>query len=184
MALVDDTPNELRPTSTSPDGNRIILWELGDASNDVAMLPTDGDPESLRRTALSTDDLKDYLGDSPAKVMVFMDACHSGQAAWRRVDNTEAIRELTSDEFGLVVMASSTGDEVSIERPEWGHGAFTKALIEGLEGRADYSGDGIVHLSELNTYVAERVKTLSKGKQHTTFPRRDQITRFPLFQHR
>jgi len=85
------------------------------------------------------------------------------------VDNTEAIRELASDEYGVVVMAASTGQEVSIERPEWKHGAFTKALLEGLqEGRADLSQDGIVHLTELDHFIAEKVKELTQGEQHPT----------------
>jgi uncharacterized caspase-like protein len=98
------------------------------------------------------------------------------------VDNTEAIRELASEEYGVVVMAASTGKELSIERSEWGHGAFTKAIIEGLEKMADFSGDGIIHIRELDQYVSERVKKLTKGKQHPTTQRPTTISRFPIFQ--
>lgn len=34
----------------------------------------------------------------------------------------------------------------------WEHGAFTKALVEAMEeGQADYSGDGIILLRELDS---------------------------------
>jgi hypothetical protein len=47
--------------------------------------------------------------------------------------------DLSSAENGVVVFASSTGMQLSLERADWGNGAFTKALLEGLEGEADYT---------------------------------------------
>ncbi len=45
-------------------------------------------------------------------------------------------------------MAASTGKESSLESPEWGHGAFTLALLEGLgEGKADVNGDEIINIA-------------------------------------
>jgi uncharacterized caspase-like protein len=99
------------------------------------------------------------------------------------IDNTEAIRELASEEYGVVVMTASTGKELSQERREWGHGAFTKALLEGLEtNAADYSHDGIIYVHELDTYISERVKVLTNGKQHPTTQKPSTISRFPIFQ--
>jgi len=65
-----------------------------------------------------------------------------------------------------VVLASSTGSELSQERAEWQHGAFTQAILEGLSGAADYNKDGVVSVDELNLYVKERVKKLTGGLQH------------------
>jgi uncharacterized caspase-like protein len=99
------------------------------------------------------------------------------------IDNTEAIRDLASEERGVVVMAASTGSELSQERSEWGHGAFTKAIIEGLEsGKADYTADGIIYIRELDQYVSERVKALTNGEQHPTTQKPSTINRFPVFQ--
>ena len=63
-------------------------------------------------------------------------------------------------------MCSSTGQEVSIEDPELGHGYFTQALTEGLSGKADKNKDGLVYLTELDTYLFNRVKELSNNRQH------------------
>jgi uncharacterized caspase-like protein len=78
-------------------------------------------------------------------VLLFLDTCHSGQLGQdvytlrKQIDNTEALRELSSDEYGVVILAASTGREFSLENPDWEHGAFTKALIEALEqGKADF----------------------------------------------
>ncbi len=155
------------------------------------ILPHNGDPESLRKTAVDWRNFADILGNLPARILLFLDTCQSGGfdpellASFRGspVDNTEAIRELASEEFGVVVMAASTGRELSLERSEWGHGAFTKAIIEGLEeGKADYSNDGIIHIRELDQYVSERVKILTNGKQHPTTQKPSTINRFPIFQ--
>ena len=44
--------------------------------------------------------------------------------------------------------------------------AFTKALLDGLGGGADYEKDGVIHQSELQTYVKRRVTKLTDGRQH------------------
>ena len=53
----------------------------------------------------------------------------------------DLVRDLLSDDYGVIVMCSSMGREVSLENPDRGHGAFTKALLEGLRGQADYNRD-------------------------------------------
>ena len=167
---------------------------LKDHRDDYYLLPHDGDPDKLLRTAVSSSTIAITLGGIPAKVLIFLDTCHSGKLGQniseRRTkspgewtDHTEAIRELTSQEYGLGVIAASTGREKSIEADKWGHGAFTFALIEALEsGHADLNKNGIVHLHELKPYLAERVKQLTKGAQHPTVHDPSTISRFPIFQ--
>jgi hypothetical protein len=38
----------------------------------------------------------------------------------------------------VLVFASRSGNDVSQEDKRWGHSAFAKALIEGLQGKAAY----------------------------------------------
>jgi uncharacterized caspase-like protein len=52
------------------------------------------------------------------------------------------VNEFAKTEHGVVTFASSQGREASEESAAWGHGAFTKALIEGLAGKADLLRDG------------------------------------------
>lgn len=66
-------------------------------------------------------------------------------------------------------MTASTGRGYSIEKSNWGHGAFTKALLEGLsEAKADYNDNHIISIKEIDLYVTDRVKALTKGKQKPT----------------
>ncbi len=160
-----------------------------DERGNFYLLPADGNPEKLRQTAVDWADFRDILGNLPSKVLMFLDTCHSGQLGKNlftlrgQVDNTEAIRELASDENGVVILAASTGKEYSMEHPEWGHGAFTKSLLDGLQdGNADLNGDGVIHLNELDYYVAEQVKALTSGAQHPTTLKPSTISRFPIVQ--
>jgi len=49
-----------------------------------------------------------------------------------QADPNQFLRE--ANLHNVVVFASSSGADYSIEDAEWGHGAFTKALIDGLGG--------------------------------------------------
>jgi WD40 repeat protein len=180
----------LRNNATPRDVGIVFVAAHGyNQQGDYYVLPYDGSPNQLTKTSVRWSDFVDILGNMPSRVLLFLDTCHSGsigastRSGGSPANNTEAIRELASDEYGVVVMAASTADEASLERSDWGHGAFTKAIIEGLElNKADLIRDGIVYTRELDTYVAERVHTLTDGKQHPTTQRSTAISRFPIFQ--
>jgi hypothetical protein len=85
-----------------------------------------------------------------------------------------------TDDYGVVVMCSAMGTESAIESAAVQHGYFTLALVEGLTGKADFNKDGVIHLNELDLYVTNRVKDLSKGRQHPVTARPASIRSFPL----
>jgi WD40 repeat protein len=171
-----------------------IIFVAAHGANDdkgnYYLLPTDSDPEKLRRTGVDWGDFVDILGNLPSRVLFFLDTCHSGQLGKNlfrfrgtEVDNTEAIRELASDENGVVILAASTGKEFSMEHPDWEHGAFTRALLDGMEaGEADQTPDSVIYLRELDYYISERVKELTEGNQHPTTLKPSTISRFPIVQ--
>ena len=75
-------------------------------------------------------------------------------------------------ESGATVIASSAGKEYSLESDEWKNGVFTYALKEGLlRMKADADNDKNVTVSELKTYLFDRVKELTDGKQTPTVRR-------------
>jgi uncharacterized caspase-like protein len=92
----------------------------------------------------------------------------------------DLVRDLATDDYGVIVMCSSMGREFSMESAKVKHGYFTLALVEGLSGSADYNKDGVVQLNELDLYVTDRVKELSQGMQHPVTARPTSIRSFPL----
>lgn len=160
-----------------------------DKKGNFYILPVKGDPGKLRVTGVSWYEFSDILGNLPSKVLLFLDTCHSGQLGIKMLtmlrgqdDVTDILREISSDENGVIVFSASTGKESSMESSEWKHGAFTKAILEGLEnGKADYNNNGIIHVRELDNYLAERVKKLTKGNQHTTTLKPSTISIMPIY---
>ena len=66
----------------------------------------------------------------------------------------------------MVVFASSSGDELSLEPPGLTNGAFTKAVLDGMLGKAARQGNEVVSLTDLNAYVSHAVHDMTHGNQH------------------
>lgn len=124
---------------------------------------------SLRRNGIMREDIKETVATIVGKVLVFMDACHSGnlmEASRRRgtPDITRIINELADAENGAITFSSSSGRQYSVEDKRWENGAFTEALMEGLKGAAA-NDDGAITWKSLDAFVTRRVKALTGGKQ-------------------
>jgi hypothetical protein len=148
-----------------------------DANKDFFLLPYDvelRDEIRLRRTAVRYTDLRDTLGRlaERGKTMVFLDACHSGNVipgtrAGDSADVDKIAADLASAETGVIVFSSSTGKQFSIESSTFHHGIFTEALLEAFEGKSDRPPPWL-HVSDLQIWLADRVKKLSDGAQTPT----------------
>lgn len=172
-----------------------ILFMAGHGVNDVDgryfFLPETGDLLALRATAVSEADIVQLLGSTPGRRVAFLDTCHAGnmftafpqlpQVVPRAVVNLDRlVNELASAENGVIAFASSTGTQDSFESAAWGNGAFTKALLEALNGKADLNGDRGISINELSFYTAERVKELTGGIQSPNVLRPHSIRDFPI----
>jgi len=176
----------IRKETTSKDV--AIIYFAGHGVNDqngtYYFLPVNADPEKLMRTGVIFFDIKNTLGYLAGKSILFIDTCHSGNimGGGRRgiADITGLVNELTTAENGVVVFAASTGNQYSLEDQAWGNGAFTKALVEGVKGKADYLGHGKISINMLDLYISERVKELTKGRQTPTTTKPQTIPDFPI----
>lgn len=143
---------------------------INDAAQGYTFLPANADPERLKRTGVSMADVRSTLSSLAGKALFFFDTCHAGNVlgAGRRDlsrDLNGVVNELASTENGVVVFSSSTGRQFSYEDPAWRNGAFTLALVEGLNGAAAApDGNRITHKT-LDFYVSDRVKRLTDGRQ-------------------
>ncbi len=149
------------------------------------ILPHDADLIQKPEAVVSWKDITQTLSELPSNVIVMIDACRSGQLGVNLTkfgaNNTEALRSASSDENGLVLMAASTGSESALETPQWGHGAFTLSILEGIEkGKADIKPDGTIYLRELDFYVSERTIELTNNVQHPTTQKPSTISRLSI----
>ncbi len=178
----------LKAQVTSRDVGMMFLAGHGviDNTGKYYFLPHNADADKLRVTGVAQNDIKETLNSLAGKVLFFVDSCHSGNALGtaktRNIGSiTDAfVNELASAENGVIVFASSTGKQLSQEKAEWGNGAFTKALVEGLSGRADFAKNGKITHKGLDYYVTERVKELTKGQQSPVSISPNGVTDFPV----
>lgn len=163
----------IKRQTTQQDVAAVFLAGHGrkDEEGHYLFLPHDADQNKLELTTVRDTDLQRMLGGIPGKVLFFVDTCYSGAFSHGiRADDTQPdidrlANELASAETGAIVFASSTGRQVSIEDERWSNGAFTKALLEGLRGKADLNRERAVRVNGLASYLANRVKELTGGKQ-------------------
>jgi uncharacterized caspase-like protein len=144
---------------------------VNDDNGNFYFLSHEADLNKLRRTAVRFIHFEDIIKTLPSKVILLADACHSGNIMGNmRRDMTGAIKSIINSGIGQIIMTATTGSGYSYENQDWGHGAFTKALIEGLgtQIKADYDNDNSVSVKEIDLYVTTRVKQLTKGKQKPT----------------
>jgi uncharacterized caspase-like protein len=132
-------------------------------------LPYNADVDKLRSTGVVFSEVRDTLANLAGKALFFVDTCYAGSILGGRrgvgADITGIINELASAENGVVVFSSSTGRQYSLEDPSWGNGAFTKAVVEGINGKADLNSTGRITYKMLDFYISERVKELTHGRQ-------------------
>jgi WD40 repeat protein len=168
------TPKDVGVVFFSGHGGR------DDDTGKFFLVPVDIGPD-LSATGVSGDDLKARLERMPGRLVAILDACHSGAVADAPPARADGlVRDLLTAECGVVVLASSLGSEVSLESPLTKAGFFTLGLTEGLAGRADLNGDGVVYLNELSLYASVRVQQLSNGTQNPTVGRPPNIMPFPI----
>ena len=166
-----------------------VVFIAGHGQNDPTMgytfLPFNADPDRLRSTGVPMSEFTTTLSKFKSKALFFFDTCHSGNVlgAGSRGganDVNGVINELSSADNGVVVFSSSTGRQLSYEDAAWGNGAFTKAVVEGLGGKADFQKNGRITHKMLDLYVSERVKELTKGRQSPVTQSPGGVPDFPL----
>jgi WD40 repeat protein len=150
---------------------------VADTDRNYYYLPVDFVPDNYLTSGVSFDDITKLVSGIQARTIVFIDTCRSGGLNESRLSAIFDINRISnglaeSDNGGAVVFTAATGKQSALEREEWGNGAFTKALIEGLSGDAMLDDSGEVRLSFLNGWVSRRVSELTCGKQTPVFTNR------------
>lgn len=161
-------------------GGRIYFYFSGHGAPDASagtpyLLPYDGDPKFLSRTALPLSSVLKSLGETKARdVLAMVDTCFSG-AGGRSVlpDGARPLVRVKDAPVAprLALMTASSGAEISGPVPGGAGGLFTRYLTEGLgKGQADINGDGQISLQELTEWVRPRVARDAKRDNRDQTP--------------
>ena len=152
-----------------------------DETGEFYLVPVDVDRD-LSATCVTGKQVTEALANIPGRLICMLDCCHAGAAAGgsNPLGTDDLVRNLTSEDCGVVCMCASASREFSIESTETNAGFFTRSVVDGLAGAADLDRDGIIYIHELDQYVAERVKELSHGVQNPTTGRPPALRSFAL----
>jgi uncharacterized caspase-like protein len=150
-----------------------MIYFAGHGVNDdkdiYYMLPVEAEKDRLKATCISFSAIKETQSHIEGKVIIFIDACHSGNVVGGNYING-VVNMLTGtvNGAGAIVFTSSTGNQESLEDPRWGNGAFTKALVEGITGAAMPDKKNEVSYLSLGLYLSDRVSELTNSRQQPT----------------
>lgn len=136
------------------------------------LLPYDGNVSNdgtLYSSCLPMSDMKSMSTFVPSKHALFLiDACYGGLSASTRALSRETklfLDKITKATARQIITAGGKGEQV-VEKPEWGHSAFTKCILEGLGKRlADMDGDNLVTATELAGYLRKQVTANADNHQ-------------------
>ncbi len=125
------------------------------------------DDAMLREKAFPAQALKTFLTSSsaPNKKLVIFDACESGGgvetfAMRGGMETEQAIKQLARSQ-GMAVIGAAEKRQTAKECKEFGHGVFTQALLEGLNGKAA-AADGKVTVGRLKAWLEDKVPEYAK----------------------
>jgi uncharacterized caspase-like protein len=131
------------------------------------LVPYDAQRNTLYRTGLRNRELRDRLADlNTDKLVVFIDACHSGAMAepgarGRLLPQYDAEQELGGGS-GQFVIASCQRSQNSYEWPEKKNGIFTFHLIDLLKGDTNAIMHEDITPLRLFTPLADRVSSTAR----------------------
>ena len=126
------------------------------------IVPVDADPNNLATDAIPMTDIQNIAESLQAKHELFvMDACYSGLGLTRGGANASFLRD-NGRRLGRQMLTAGGSDQLVSDGGPNGHSVFTWTLLQGLGGKADLNGDGLITATELAAYVAPAVSSVSQ----------------------
>jgi DNA-binding beta-propeller fold protein YncE len=151
--------------------------------NQFYLVPYGADSSTMTRLEASAIPAREFRSKieklaQHGRVLVLLDACRSAGLIGGAANALPAAEVLKAvmNASNVTVLTSSTADKVSREDEKWGHGAFTKVLLDALSAsdEVDTNHDGVISMSELTAYVETHLMRLTGGDQQLGLDQRFQ----------
>jgi uncharacterized caspase-like protein len=150
------------PTNAEWIGRAARGGDVG--SRGFAPRDTDSTVGVLRgATVISWQILQEAVETAKGRRILFIDTCHSGNAYNERLGNA-------AYHANIIAYTAARFDQLSLEDPKLGHGLFTYAVVEGLDGKGELMSKRQISTKELADYVIKRVEDLAKQQNDNQEP--------------
>lgn len=142
----------------------VVLFIAGHGKNegpDYRFLPTNAEwiGGAMRgSTVVPWQVLQSAVEAARGRRLLFVDTCHSGNAYNQRLGNA-------AYHANIIAYTAARFDQEALEDASLGHGLFTYAVVEGLEGKGGVEARRQISTKELADYVVKRVDELAKTLQ-------------------
>ena len=139
---------------------------LGAYDGSFRLAASDYDGPFLQETSLDFEqELINYLQSLPCDKLFLVDACHSGTVSG------SGLAGIAARKNGLNILMSCRPDEYSYEDETWKNGAFTHALVQGINAFSrqmpglDSDADQCLDVRELFQFIEKEVPRLVEKKR-------------------
>jgi C4-dicarboxylate-binding protein DctP len=152
--------------------SRVFVYYSGHGAPDLEngeayFIPVDANPQLIKVQGFRVQTFYDNLEKLKAKSLtVVLDACFSGASPKGNLfKGTSALvrvdKQVTKPASALLI-ASSSGDQVSSWYADKRHGLFTYYFLKGLQGEADADRNGSITAGEIRTFLNEHVPYMAR----------------------
>jgi peptidoglycan hydrolase-like protein with peptidoglycan-binding domain len=170
-------------------GDHAVIFFAGhglrDAQGQFYLATSATDPDKLGETALPFSRLRERLAQSPARITILLDTCHSGAVGdGLFATSDELVTDLAGVPSNLTIVAASKGRQISLETKDADGGLFSTAVARVLGAdRATYDANenGAIEASEFYRGVKASVVEASKGQQTPWIVRSRMVGDYALF---
>jgi uncharacterized caspase-like protein len=107
--------------------------------------------------------LQSAVEGAKGRRILFIDTCHAGSAYNPRLGNAAYYAN-------IIAYTATRFDQTSKEDDSLGHGLFTYAVVEGLDGKAMTNDRREITTKSLADYVIKRVEDLAKERRGSQEP--------------
>jgi WD40 repeat protein len=140
----------------------VLLFIAGHGFNDgpnYRFLPTDAERTGSAyrgSTVVPWYALQEAVETAKGHRVLLIDTCHAGNAYNQRLGNA-------AYHANIIAYTAARFDQTALESPKLGHGLFTYAMVEGLDGKGELASKQQISTKELADYVTKRVEQLAKS---------------------
>jgi WD40 repeat protein len=143
------------------ENDTVLLFIAGHGINDgpnYRFLPTNAEwvGGGLRgATVVPWQILQEAVETAKGRRILLVDTCHAGNAYNQRLGNA-------AYHANIIAYTAARFDQLALESAQLGHGIFTYAVIEALDGEGALKSERQISTKQLANYVIKRVEQLAK----------------------